>query len=215
MVRVRFRIQDVNPRRSDARYDQVTTLHMRVRVLRAEARAACVPAKVMQLVIVVGKINLTDELAISGGPRIDVDNAHGVAPPILTDVEQRDVGDAFRRGLHRHARRRIKAWIWRQGHIHILLWKRVTAKDSTRLGSTRCDALTRRYKQATTNDSKGNDRKVAVTTMTRIPLSGPSAESPRSRTWVILTINRPRITGLPLPSLCPVIPGSRKPAGIA
>src|SRR6202521_3379091 len=159
MVRVRFRIQDVNPRRSDARYDQVTTLHMRVRVLRGEARAARVPAKVMQLVIVVGKITLADELAISGGTRIDVNNAHGVALPILADVEQRDVGDAFRRGLHRHARRRIKGWIRHHGHIHILLWQRVTATDLTRIGSTRCEAVTRRYKQATTNQSRGTMEK--------------------------------------------------------
>src|ERR1700692_3021740 len=106
---------------------------MRVRVLRTEAPAACVPTEVMQLVIVVRKIYLADELAISGGTRIDVNNAHGVALPIPANVEQRDVGDAFRRRLHRHARRRIKGWIRHQGHIHILLWQRVTAKDLTQL----------------------------------------------------------------------------------
>src|SRR5579864_1558411 len=132
MIGVPFGIQDVNPGRPDARYHQVSTLHMRVRVLRAEARAACVPTEVMQLVIALGEIYLANELAKSGGTRIDVNNADGVALPILTDVEQRDVGDAFRRSLHRHARRRIKGWIGRQGHIRILLWQRVSTKGLTR-----------------------------------------------------------------------------------
>ena len=132
MIGVRFRIQDVNPGRPDARHDQVTTLHVRVRGLRAEARAARVPAEVMQLIIAVGKIHLADELTIRGGARIDVNDAHGVALPILADVEQSDVSDVFRRGLHRHARRGVKGWIRHQGHIHILLWQRVTAKDLPR-----------------------------------------------------------------------------------
>src|ERR1700683_4812785 len=37
---VSFRIQDVNPRRPDARNDKVTTLHMRMRLMGAEARGA-------------------------------------------------------------------------------------------------------------------------------------------------------------------------------
>src|SRR6266404_5105126 len=101
---------------------------MGMRVLWAEARAACVPAEVMQLVIVVGKFYLADELTISGRTRIDVDDAHGIALPILADVEQRDVCDAFRRGLHRHTRRRIKGWVRHHGHIHIPL----LAKESLR-----------------------------------------------------------------------------------
>src|SRR4029077_3596996 len=121
VLRVRFRVEDVNPRRSDARYDQVTTFHVRVRVLGAEARAACVPAEVMQLVIVVGEIYLANELAIYGGTRIDIDNAYGVALTILADVEQRDVGDAFRLGLHPHAPWSIKGCMLRQGHSQILL----------------------------------------------------------------------------------------------
>src|SRR5207237_9038568 len=105
MIWVRFRIQNVNPGRPDARYDQIASLHVRMRSLRAEARAARVPAEVMQLVIVVGKIHLADDLAVSGRTRIDVDNAHSVTFPIFADVEQTDVGAALPRGLHRHARR--------------------------------------------------------------------------------------------------------------
>src|ERR1700728_3906166 len=101
---------------------------MRVRVLRAEARAARVPAKVMQLVIIAGKIYLGDELTISGRMRIDIDKAHGVVFPILADVQQRDVSDVFRRGLDRHPRRGEKGWTGYQGHIHILLSARVPAE---------------------------------------------------------------------------------------
>src|ERR1700731_937474 len=182
---------------------------MRVRVLRAEARAACVPTEVMQLVIVVGKIYLADELAISGGTRIDVDNAHGVALPILADVEQRVLGDAFRRGLHGHARRRVKGWIRHHGHIHILLGQRVTAKHLTRLGSTRRDTVTRRYEQATTNHSrelwKGNGRNADQDLTIRV-----CSRNPRTRTWVIVSTNRPPITGLAFPKLVSRHTGAKK-----
>jgi hypothetical protein len=83
----------------------------------------------MQLIIVVGKIHLAEELTISGGTRLDVDNAHGIALPTVADVKQSDVSDAFRCCLHRHARRGVKGWIRHQGHIHILLWQRITAQD--------------------------------------------------------------------------------------
>jgi len=94
---------------------------MRVRVLRAEARTTSVPAEVMQLIIVARKIHLADDLAKSGRMLIDINNAYGVAFPVLADVQQRDVSDVFRRGLHCHAGRGVKGWIRHQGHIHILL----------------------------------------------------------------------------------------------
>ncbi len=103
MIGVRFRVQDVNPGRPDARHNQVTTLHVRVRGLRAEARAASVPAKVMQLVIVIGKIHLAEELTIRGGARVDVDDSHRVPLTALANVEQSYVSDAFRGGVHRQA----------------------------------------------------------------------------------------------------------------
>src|ERR1700674_478740 len=114
MVGVLFGIQDVNPGRADARHNQIATLHVRVRGLRAEARATRVPAEVMQLIIVVGEVHLADELTIRRGAWVDVNDAHGVSLPTLADVEQSYVSDAFRRGLHRHARRGIKGWIRQQ-----------------------------------------------------------------------------------------------------
>src|SRR5438445_490356 len=97
------------------------TTHVRVWVLRAEARTTSVPDEVRQLIIVARKIHLADDLAISGRMQIDINYAYGVAFPILADVQQRDVSDVFRRGLHCHAGRGVKGWIRHQGHIHILL----------------------------------------------------------------------------------------------
>src|SRR5207249_11669218 len=62
---------------------------MRVRVLRAEARTTSVPAEVMQLIIVARKIHLADDLAKSGRMLIDINNAYGVAFPVLADVQRR------------------------------------------------------------------------------------------------------------------------------
>jgi hypothetical protein len=92
---MRLRIQDVNPGRPDARHDQVTTLYMRMRGLQAEARAASVPAEMMQFVVASGKVYLTDEPVIFRGAGIEIDHAHGVELSIRPDVEQRDVSEAF------------------------------------------------------------------------------------------------------------------------
>ena len=100
---VRLGIQNVNPRGPDARYDQVATLHVRMRGLRTKARAAGIPAEVMQLIIASRKICLPDESPILGGIRIEVNDAHRIALSILAGVEQGDVGEPFWRGLHRHA----------------------------------------------------------------------------------------------------------------
>src|ERR1700759_1438954 len=57
---IRLGVQDVNSRRSDARYDQVPALHVWMRSLRAEASTARVPAEVVQLIVAAEKISLTD-----------------------------------------------------------------------------------------------------------------------------------------------------------
>jgi hypothetical protein len=58
----------------------------------------------MKLIITTAKIHLPDEPAILGRIGIKVNDTHGVVLSILAVVEQRDVSQAFRRGLHRHAR---------------------------------------------------------------------------------------------------------------
>src|SRR6185503_18682860 len=115
-----LRVQDVNPRGSDSRDNQVPALHVRVRGLRTEARAARVPAEVMQFVVAVWKIHLAYQLAVIWGFRLELDDAHGVALSVSVDVEQRDVREALWRGLHRHDRRGIERWVrTHQIHTHL------------------------------------------------------------------------------------------------
>jgi hypothetical protein len=120
LLRVGLRVEDVDPRRPDAGHDQVAPLDVGVRGLRAQAGAAGVPAEVVQLVVATRKIHLADELAVGGGPQIEVDDAHRVVAAGLADVEQRDVGEPFRRGAHRHDRRGIEAWV-RTHRRHVIL----------------------------------------------------------------------------------------------
>jgi hypothetical protein len=58
----------------------------------------------MQLVIAVGKLHLAEELTVSGGTRLEVNDSHGVTLAVLAHIEQSNVSDVFRRGFHRHAR---------------------------------------------------------------------------------------------------------------
>ena len=104
LLGVRLGIEDVDPRRPDAGYDQVAALHVRMRRLRAKARAAGIPAEVVQLIIAAWKICLPDEPPILGGTRIEVNDSHSIALSILAGVEQSDICEAFWRGLHCHAR---------------------------------------------------------------------------------------------------------------
>ena len=65
LPRIGLRVEDVNPRRVDPRHDQVAPLHVRMRRVRAEARAARVPAEVMQLVAGVRHVGLADQPAVA------------------------------------------------------------------------------------------------------------------------------------------------------
>src|SRR5215831_8570169 len=104
LLGVLFGIENVNARRSDAWHDQVAAFHMRMWRLRAKTRAAGVPAKMVQLIVPAGKIHLADKPSIRGRRRIKVDDSHGVAPSILSDIEQRDISKVFWWCLHCHAR---------------------------------------------------------------------------------------------------------------
>jgi hypothetical protein len=66
-------------------------------------------SQVMQLIIVVGEIHLANEVTIGGefGSTLMTPMA---SLPILARVEQSSV-NVFGSGLHRHARRRVKARI--------------------------------------------------------------------------------------------------------
>src|SRR6266446_10750459 len=53
--------------------------------------------------------------------------------------------------------------------------------------------------------------RLQVATLTRIPPSASTAESPCTRTSVIVSINRPSITGLPLPQVVSSTPIGTSP----
>ena len=63
-ARVRLRVHDVHARRLQARHQQVAPLDVRVRHVRAERRAAGVPAEMVQLVADVRQIEPADNLPV-------------------------------------------------------------------------------------------------------------------------------------------------------
>jgi hypothetical protein len=108
---IRLRVQDVNTRGVDSRHDEVAALHVRMRRIRAQARAAGVPAEVMQLVARVGHVGLPDEPAVALRGWIEVNNTDRVGFALASWIDQRHVGQRFRPGLHRHPGR------WTKGRI--------------------------------------------------------------------------------------------------
>ena len=75
---ISLRIQDVNPRRSDAGNDQVATFHVGMRSLRTEASAAGVPAEMVQFIVAAGKVGLPDHSSVFGGTWVKINDAHGI-----------------------------------------------------------------------------------------------------------------------------------------
>jgi len=73
-----------------------------MRGLRAETRAARIPAEVMQLIVTTAKVHLANHSAIRGRSGIEIDDSHTVVLPILAVVEQGYVRKAFWRSLHSH-----------------------------------------------------------------------------------------------------------------
>ena len=121
-------------RRSHAGHDEIAPLHMRVRRVRAEARAARVPPEVVQLVAGVGHFDTRDLSAVAWRCGIDVQHSKGVVGGRV-GIEQRHVGKRFRRGLHGHRRRRVKALVGKQFR-HCLALLAVSVRAIQRLESS-------------------------------------------------------------------------------
>jgi hypothetical protein len=71
-----------------------------MRGLRAETRAARIPAEVMQLIITAAKIHLANQSAILGRSGIQIDHTHTVVLSILAVVKQSYVSQSLWRSLH-------------------------------------------------------------------------------------------------------------------
>ena len=93
--RVGLGVDDVDARRADARNNEVATLHVRVSVVRAEARAAGVPTKVVEFIASVRHVDLTDLPAVGGRRGIDIDYSYGVGAAGEGGIEECDVGELF------------------------------------------------------------------------------------------------------------------------
>ena len=72
--RIGLRVDNVNARRAQPRHNQVTTLDVRMRGVRAKGRTARIPTKVMQLVAKLRHLDLTDALAVGARVGINIDN---------------------------------------------------------------------------------------------------------------------------------------------
>ena len=113
LPRVGRGVENVDSRRSHAGHDEIAPLHVRMRRVRAQARAARVPPEVVQLVAGAGHVDTRDLSAVAWRCGIDVQHGKGVVGGRV-GIEQRHVGERFRRGLHGHRRRRVEALVGKQ-----------------------------------------------------------------------------------------------------
>src|SRR5687767_14757740 len=82
-----------------------------MRRVRTQARAAGVPAEMMQLVADIRHAGLADLPAVALRRGIDVHDADGVGCATLLRVDERHIGELFGGRLHRHLRRWIERGI--------------------------------------------------------------------------------------------------------
>src|SRR5262245_48544462 len=69
-----LRVDDVNPRRSKTRYNQIPSFDMRMRRVRTERRTARVPSEMMQLIAKLWHLHFADTLPVCGRLRININD---------------------------------------------------------------------------------------------------------------------------------------------
>src|SRR5262245_2672404 len=74
-ARIRFGVDDMDARRIDTSYHQVSAFRMGTPRVRAQPGPACVPPEMMQLVAGIRHVHLADNIAVTRGFGIDVHNA--------------------------------------------------------------------------------------------------------------------------------------------
>ena len=116
---VGLRVEDVDARRVDTRHHEITSLHVRMRRVRAQAGAAGVPSEVVQFITGMRHLGLADETAVRLRAGIDVDDTDRVGSPRARRIDEREVGVGLGRRLRRHRRRRIERRV-RGQHRHRL-----------------------------------------------------------------------------------------------
>jgi hypothetical protein len=88
-------------------------MHVRMRRVRAQARAAGIPPEVVQLVAGTRHVDARDLRAIAGRRWVDVQHSQRVVAGWI-GIEQGDKRQRLYRRLHRHGRRGIKRLVWKQ-----------------------------------------------------------------------------------------------------
>ena len=107
-------VDDVEPRGAQTGYHQVAPLGVRVGSVGTQAGAAGVPAEVVQLVTNVGHVELSYNLAVGGGGRVNIHHRQRVRPAFELGIQQGDKGVFLRRRLHSEFRRWIKSRVGSQ-----------------------------------------------------------------------------------------------------
>src|SRR6266536_5143887 len=77
-----FSVEDVNARRAEARYDQITPLDVRMRRIRAQCRTTGIPSKVVQFIARPGHLHLADALPVGGRVGSHIHYGHYIGTPI-------------------------------------------------------------------------------------------------------------------------------------
>jgi hypothetical protein len=108
---VRLGVHDVEPGRAQPGEDQVAALDVGMGRVRAQGRAAGVPAEMMQLIAGVRQLHPPDHLPVGRGTGIHIHHRQGVGPPVRVRVHRRHVGQALRGRLHGEPRGRIEAGV--------------------------------------------------------------------------------------------------------
>ena len=112
VFRVGLGVDDVDARGAQARHHEIAPLGMRMRRVGAEARAACVPAVMVQLIAGFRHVDPAHDLRIGGRARIDIDHGDGIRHVALRR-KGCHISQRLGRRLGREPRRGIEGRVWR------------------------------------------------------------------------------------------------------
>ncbi len=112
VLRVGLGVDDVDARGAQARHHEIAPLGMRMRRVGAEARAACVPAVMVQLIAGLRHVDAADDLRIGGRGGVDIDHGDGIRHVALRR-KGCHISERFCRRLSREPRRGIEGRVWR------------------------------------------------------------------------------------------------------
>ena len=102
IARVGLGVENVNAGRAHARHHQVTSLHVRMRRVRAQTGTARVPAEMVQLVARIRHVHATDDRAVRLRRRVEIHDGHRIGAIIRRWIQQSNVCQLLGRRFHGH-----------------------------------------------------------------------------------------------------------------